>query len=563
MPPRPRMALLARHLACQLWLPALIIVTLAYLGLVAHHRGLTTFINGEDCLWVRGENFGWGDRTVQTYLLHRLFREHHGESLELLYGAALLLHFLNALALYGLVTAMIRGLRTRLLAGRADAHLAGGTAGALFLLYHTTNLGYLSAISYQMCTLAMLLALAMAVIHLRGGHPLWWAGAAIAWVGALNTHSYAFGFPLLVALIELHVRRTSDMPGRLRAALWRYLLLAVVLGVHLALNMQTFDTQWVKRPDPPPFGLLSEPGWVYAFFATCVEFFAARFSSGNLPALTDPRVLPTTLPGALADVAPWALLALLVGCALLTARNLWRRRAAGLAAGVTFFLVAWNLPIYPQVRLAPFVTEPTWRYELSMAALCALLALIGMGLTRRLAALSGRAMPGLAGALLAVPLVVWALAASAEDQAYLMRVLRGTRSLNNQSSCEPARWCEQQPRLTRAEVVRRAAARASLRCADLHGLDLRGVDLRGVDLHGANLSAASLDGAKLQGARLSGACLNWSGLVQADLSGADLRHARLTGATLRGARLCGAKVEGLKDACATDIVGELLQRRCP
>lgn len=554
-----------RAVAGRAWLPLLITVLLAYIGLVAHHRGVETFINGEDCLWIRGKNFGWADRTVQSYLLHDLFRLRFGARLELLYGFALGLHFLTALSIWGFTVSLIRGLRSRLRATPLEARLTGAAAGLLYLLYHSTNLTYLSGVSYQLCTLFMMLGLIFALAHLRGGRPLPWVLAAAAWLAALNTHSYALGFPLLVALLELHVRRSSITSASPASLLWRYLLLAAVLGLHIGVNMPTLVFQWGKRPDPPALGLTSEPGWIYAFFATGAEFFFARLSSGNLPALVEPRVLPTPLPGALGTLAPWLLLAALLASLIVTARQLVQRRAVGLAGGVSFLLVAWNLAVYPQIRLAPFVTEPSWRYELTVGGFCVLLALAGLWLTGRLARLIGGGPRGLAGWLLLAPLAAGALLTSIPDQRYLARVVRGEAALVNKSSCQLSRWCAAggAGALTRAEVRRRARSRGSLACVDLRGVDLRGIDLRGADLSGANLSGADLRGVRLVGARLRGACLSWSDLAGADMGGADLREARLTGATLKKTVLCGADMQGLQDACATELVSEILERRCP
>ena len=190
------------------WLPLLLGVLLIYLGLVLHHRALLTFINGEDCLWIRGDDFGWSDRTIQRFLLQQLYRQSLGTRLEPLYALAVGLHLLIALQLYALFVRLPAAFGLSI--GRASTHLAGATAGLLYLLFHSTNLGYLSALSYQLCTLILLAGLTLALAYLRRPRwPLWFLLAGAFAVG-LNTHPFIHALPLLVALLELSQVRSGS-----------------------------------------------------------------------------------------------------------------------------------------------------------------------------------------------------------------------------------------------------------------------------------------------------------------------------------------------------------------
>lgn len=551
------------------WLPLLLGTVLVYIGLAVHHRVLLTFINGEDCLWIRGDDFGWTDRTVQRWLLQQLYPAHLGPSLEPLYMLAMGLHLLIALQLYALFVRLPPALG--LASERASLHLAGATAGLLYVLFHSTNLGYLSALSYQLCTLLFLAGLTVALAYLaRPRLHLWLLLAGLFWLG-LKTHPFIYSLPLLVALLELTFHRTVNLFGGAggggvvlswRKLAPRYGLLALVLGGHLALHLDTLTNQWARRPDPPPFTLLGEPAQIYAFFASPLAFFWQRLAATNLPALDNPRVLATPLPGALAMLVPLVLVLGLVTVGVIWLRRLQGGRPAGFTGAAFLLLTAWNLLTYWQVRHAPMVGEPSWRYEITVAGYCLLAVLAALVLAGRLLALVRDKNPaGLPGALLFIPLTCVVLFASRQDQLDLVQVIFSDASMQNPGSCPVAGPClgKESRRMTRAEVE---ASTGSLACADLHGLDLQGLDLRGRDLAGANLSGAKLDRARLDRSELRGACLNWGRLAGANLSGADLTDARLVGAVLVGANLCGAKIQGLKDACASELVVEA-RRRCP
>jgi hypothetical protein len=106
----------------------------------------------------------------------------------------------------------------------------------------------------------------------------------------------------------------------------------------------------------------------------------------------------------------------------------------------------------------------------------------------------------------------------------------------------------------RAEAVRRAADRQSLRItiglqSSLIGIDLSEGDLTGFYLAGKDLEAARLDravlaGANLERAHLLNARLHKANLHKASLFEADLRDADLSGADLSAANLSGAKLAG-------------------
>ena len=550
-----------RALAAIAWLPLLLGALLLYIGLVVHHRALLTFINGEDCLWIRGDDFGWTDRTVQRYLLQQLFPTRLGPHLEPLYIFAVGLHLLIALQLYALFVRLPAALGSTL--DRTTVHLAGATAGLLYVLFHSTNLGYLSALSYQLCTLLLLAGLTLTLSYLRRPRLyLWLLLAGVFWLG-LNTHPFMISLPLLMALLELNHHRTggSGAPPRWRSVALRHGLLLVILGGHLLTNLDTLISQWERRPPPPRFTLLSEPAHIYSFFAAPLEFYLQRFAATNLPSLNNPRVLATSLPGALAMLAPLALIVLLVVTGVISARRHRRRQPVGLAGAAFFLLAAWNLLIYLQVRLAPMMGEPSWRYELTVAGYCLLATLAALVLAGRLVALIRSELPpGWVGALLLVPLAGFALVASSADQRDLAGVILRGEPLDNSGSCQLARWCPAFKRLTRFELL---SNQGSLACVDLSGLDLKGMDLRGRDLGGANLSGARLQGARLDRADLKGACLNWSHLKGASLQGADLREARLVGAVLTDTNLCAARINGVYDACASELVVESVKRRCP
>jgi len=546
-----------------LWLPLLLGALLIYVGLVLHHRALVTFINGEDCLWIRGDDFGWGDRTIQRYLLQQLYPRNLGDRLEPLYALAVGLHLLIGLQLYALFVRLPASLG--LTVNRASIHLGGATAGLLYLLFHSTNLGYLSALSYQLCTLLLLAGLTVALAYFqRPRWKLWLLLAGVYYVG-LNTHPFIHGLPLLVGLFELSRVRTAGGGGAAfhwRRAALRYGALALVLALHLAAHMDTLGLQLSKRPDPPGFGLLSEPGHVFSFFASAAQFYFQRFSAGNLPALDWPRVAPVTLPGALGLLVPLVFALGLAGACLAWANRLRQRRPAGLTGAAALLLVVWNLSIYLQARHAPYMSEASWRYELTVAGYCLLAALVALVLGGRLAARFLPGKPWLAGALLFAPLLGYTLAASVTDQIGFGYVVIRADPLTNPGSCPVAPVCagKTPPRLTGDGP---SSQGSSLACADLSGLDLRGLDFRGRNLAGANLTGADLTGARMEHTVLRGACLNWANLAGANLTGADLRGARLTGVVLNRATLCNAKIEGLKDACATHMVSNLVKGTCP
>ena len=106
--------------------------------------------------------------------------------------------------------------------------------------------------------------------------------------------------------------------------------------------------------------------------------------------------------------------------------------------------------------------------------------------------------------------------------------------------------------LAHASLERARLRNARLHQANLHNASLFETDLRGADLSGADLSAANLSGAKLGGADLTGTNLRATKLgadfhgasVPYDLRGVDLRGANFRGADLTHAQLRGADLHG-------------------
>lgn len=110
---------------------------------------------------------------------------------------------------------------------------------------------------------------------------------------------------------------------------------------------------------------------------------------------------------------------------------------------------------------------------------------------------------------------------------------------------------EEEPPITREDVLAAVAAGASLEDRDLRGLDLSRASLPGAQLarailEGVNLSGADLSGAHLEGASLCGADFSHARLRKASLLDADLTQATLTEADLGEANLQDTALERVR-----------------
>ncbi len=417
----------ARRVIGSLVFPLLISALFISLGLVIHHQLFFTFINGEDCLWIHGDMFGWGDRTIQHYLLHELFRRSFGPHIEALYVASIGLHILIALLIYVFFYTLVTSTRTDLGNAAISAHCGGGAAGLLYLIYHSTNLAYLSAVSYQLCAVFCLIGLIFAMRFLTSRRAGYWVAVALTWALALNTHSFSYGFPLLVVLLELYQRGSHRPTARYRWILLRYALLLGVLLVHLAMHQQALAAQWGKVI-PPPLELLREPSRAFGFLASTFSHFIARSSPGNLPALIKPLYSPAPLSAGWSGLVMFALAAAMVVSLAVTVFQLVRRRTLGLAAIFFFTVPAWNIVIYLQIRHAPYLNAATWRYEMTVAGYCLFLAYAGMSAVHlALRLLSRRPARALPGAVLFIALTGAILIASWPDQRLLLDSITGGR----------------------------------------------------------------------------------------------------------------------------------------
>lgn len=91
---------------------------------------------------------------------------------------------------------------------------------------------------------------------------------------------------------------------------------------------------------------------------------------------------------------------------------------------------------------------------------------------------------------------------------------------------------DNQPKLTREDVIHLIEANGGSEGLDLSNYDLSAVNLRNLDLHGAIFSTYNFDNRIYQSANLAGTIF-----TDADLTRAYLTHTNLRGATFRQTRL--------------------------
>lgn len=122
---------------------------------------------------------------------------------------------------------------------------------------------------------------------------------------------------------------------------------------------------------------------------------------------------------------------------------------------------------------------------------------------------------------------------------------------------------EQEPNLTREDVIAKAKSGEGLEKADLSELDLSKLDLTGVNFTGARLKKVDLSDSNLSGASFQGADLSQSNLSGTNMDDAVLDDVRFSCANCNGTMFRAVSVEGadfsglvLKDANFSNAYGE-------
>ncbi len=499
-------------------------------GLVTLCQGLAgRTVFPEDLEWITGEVLGSPLRLTQHAVLNHLSLPLFEDDLGAYFIPGVLLHLAAAMSIHALFVLLCGALRNRL-TGARTIRAGGAAAGILFLLGQPAVVIYPSALSYQLVTLAVMLALICTVLYLRTGRIAYWAALVVCYGVALFSHSYAVGLPLMVLALEVAVSRSgAEAPPGRRAgsllskdALLRYLVLAVpVVGMAWRMSaamprieaaISTYRTQEMGP-------------WLVLYHARYLTEVLLRFGQdafGWHSLVQLHRAGPDLYAGDVIALALWSV----VG--VLGLREIFKRQAPVGVAGMALLLfVGYNALGLVQSYLTSDYFAQWWRFYFNAAGLALLLTYLlvrgALALARLVKA------PGWAGA--------WVVAVG------LTATCLATRPA---AAVHPMEWTRKTTAYTSGAIPAVPAA---------GGKSLRGARSRtpgiaaGADLRGADLFQASLSGAALAGARLSGASLLLADLRQARLAGADLTgafvvHARLTGARLSRAKLASANLEG-------------------
>lgn len=512
---------------------------LIFFGVAVYHTVPWRVMPGEDCDWVQGSDFGFSDRLLQSWLLQEVVPYLFGPRFEAFYALAVSLHLLCAVMLYVLfmrVSGMPRSGYPQSLHAR---HLGGGLAGLLYLLYNSTPIAYLSAMSYQLVTLFTLATLTLALLYLQTRRPAIWLLVLASFALALASHTYGFCLVGLLGLMEIVWQRTypleEDNGGRRSwsSVLLRHGLILVVAAGFAVLNADVLARGAVRVRS---LGSLSLYGEVLRFGLYLQQITL------DLLANLDPwmRSLDRL---SLDRIAPqWGHLILTAGVCILcvlACGHLYRRRPMGVLGVFLIFVAAWNIMGFFITRPASFWEGSIWRFTFNVAGLCLFIPFALHTLVDRLAMrLAGPLRPCLAVVLTVPVVLLWGpglLYRSLE----LMETGWHGRWMQNPRSCGLTLPCQARTRVTLQGVQAAVGAGRTLACSDLSNLDLSNLNLAGMDLRGADLSNTRLTKTSLDGARLHGACFNW-----AQLRAVTARRASLRGASLAGSRLDTVDLQG-------------------
>ncbi len=498
-------------------------------GLVRHLDLIFQGITAEDAQWILGKMYGSSIRVTSRYLLHDFGLHYFGEQLLGYRAIGVALHVGCAYLLFWIYLLLGRQLWTRP-GCRPEAWWGGALlAGLLLLCTQMYTMQWLSALAYLVVTFFSLLAVALALVHLRTGW-LWpWALSAAAYHGALYSHTFALLLPVFIGALELSSRRPgrASLRALARGAL-RYGLFGLVLARFVTVNWEAIFQKGMaaasQEVGPDSLG------------AAAVELLKMRLNNTLLQ--------PFFGVDAGSAVPGWALVLLLcLVAAPGVAQIVSAERRLGVFGLLTLFVLIWGGLTLPQELAAP-TRGAHWRGYFLAAGVALVMA---AALARILGELSARVSHtprAVLRLLLALACLGLLLTRGELSLERLARVVSPATRWRHAESWSPAPSCGALTRMTAAQVKQRAAAGASLRCADLSFLELQTLDLKGADLFSARLTGAKLTRANLQGANLGRACLVWARLEQGQLQGADLRRAELSGAVMEDAQILRADLRG-------------------
>jgi len=504
------------------------LIALLYGNVLAHEA----YFDRDDFTWISGTTLGNTWRWTQWVVLHEICLPLFGPDRTGYYLPSLLLHWVDSLLVAALFVELLgstRGARGR---PRATRLAGGALAGLVFLLYDSGAPRWISALSYQLVTLAVLVMLIATLRFVREGRTGWWAVAVVAYAFGLASHSYAILVPGFLILLELSARRGGVGSGRwIRGAALRYGVMALPLAVFLVLFGSSLRDRAGEVGATHGLGEYLLQYLKYAWISL-LHFWGSPIHAYQV----DPDWGAATGLGLLAVLA----LAALGGLDL--ARNRGRLGLAGVAA---LFLLAWFGLSVVQTLATAHNLSSGWRYYFNSVGVAVTAGALALALLERL----GRSLPGLspikvlvAVALLLAVGVALGKPAGRAALTFWGRTLAGNTSFD-QRLWEADRLCPTPTRLSPDEARERGRQRGDLSCVTLRNRSLRGVEWPGATLRGADLTATDLTGSDLQGADLTGAGLIWADLVQVNLQGANLTEANLSGADLSYADLRGARLD--------------------
>ena len=504
-------------------LPVAVFAAYAVVGALLHGHHFGEGLKAEDSHWIRGDFFGTPLRLTQHMLLHRVCFPLFGDNLDAYYVLTLGLHVINAALVYGVYAVLARRL------GRARPRLGGALAGLLLLCYDRNNLGYVSAISYQLVVLFLLFGTLWALAYFRRGRLWVWALAVVCYGLALLTNVFALAFPLFwIPLGGIWVNQRPGGEMTRESLVIRGAMLLVPLGLLLWQHGPfLWSYEGFEAAKAEPFLQLAGQ------FPLYISHVVASFLWG----LSGVELQP--------DVPAWLAALLVYGLAAWGIKQMAGRWSIpGTAAVVTLLVVLWNGLVFVQALAAQDGFSGDWRYYYGAAGM----ALAVAWLLMEALALAVDAMGQGRAAEAAMVLVVMAA---------LVAINPGTRRWWSEAGDEgrtphgrQAFECTSVAPLDQAQAAALAAPGADLSCRDLGGLDLGRSNLTGADLRGSRLALADLAGGRLARARLGWANLLWANLDGADLSGAEMTDANLFGASLLRARLIGAQISSARLAGA-------------
>ena len=505
-----------------------LLIALLYGNVLAHEA----YFDRDDFTWISGTTLGNTWRFTQWVVLHEICLPLFGPDRTGYYLPSLVLHWIDSLLVALLFVELQRS--TRCDRGRSrGTRLAGGAlAGLVFLLYDSGAPRWISALSYQLVTMAVLVMLIATLRYLRDGRVGWWVLAVAAYGFGLASHSYAIMVPGFLLLLEWSTGRGGSSGGRwVRGAALRYGAMALPLAIFLVLFGSSLSDRAAE------VGASHGPGQYLLEFLKYAWISLLHFWGSPIHAY---QVDPAW------GVATGLGLGVVLGIAWIGGRDLLRNRGRlGLAGTSALFLLAWfGLSIVQTLATAHNLSSG-WRYYFNSVGVAVVAGTAVLALLERL----GRSLPGLsplrvlvAMALLLTLGVALGKPAGRAALSFWGKTLAGQTSFD-QRLWDADRLCPERERLSVDEARERGRAGGDLSCVVLRNRALRGVEWPGAALRGADLTALDLTGSDLQGADLTGAGLIWADLVQVDLRDADLTDANLSGADLSYADLRGARLD--------------------